>query len=68
MGSTASSTQMVIDKSLDGNFLVTRLGWTTEIGQGLYKLEFATICTVNGSTDKPIRRQFDFDRLYLKER
>lgn len=67
-GTTRSTTAPVITKSLSSNQMILRLGWTTAVNQGLYRIEFSIIASVNGSTVTPIKRQFEFDRLLLKER
>ena len=63
-----TSTGLIVAKSLDGNELVTRLSWTTALSQGVYQLDFRVVASVNGSTLTPIRRQFEFGRVFLKER
>lgn len=68
IGSTVSSTQIVVTKSQDGNEMVLRLTWTTQVRAGIYKLEFKTVASVLGSTVTPLKKQFEFDRVYLKER
>lgn len=68
LGSTVSSTQIVASKSLDGNEMVLRLTWTTQVRPGIYQLEFWTVASVLGSTATPLKKQLDFTRVYLKER
>lgn len=68
IGSTVSSTQIILSHSLDGNEMVLRLAWTTQVRPGIYKIEFKTVSSVLGSTVTPMRKQFEFDRVYLKER
>ena len=68
MGTTASSTYMTVTKSLDGNEMVLRMTWTTQINSGHYALEFNIVATVSGSTATPLKKQLDFDRVYLKRR
>lgn len=68
IGSTRSTTQFIVDKSQDGNDLVTRLTWTTQINPGIYQMEFKVSCSVNHLLTTPLKRQFDFARIYLKER
>lgn len=68
LGSTVSSTQIIVSQTLDGNEMVLRLTWTTQVRPGIYKLEFNTVSSVLGSTATPMKKQFEFDRVYLKER
>ena len=68
VGATAASTQIIVTKSQSSNQLITRLTWTTQINPGIYQLEFKIVASVNGSTVTPLKRQFDFARVYLKER
>lgn len=65
--SPVASTQFIVSKSVDGNDLVVRLAWTTQLNPGLYHMEFNVTCSVqSGATE--FKRQFDFDRVYLKDR
>ena len=66
--STQASTQCIVTKSQSSNQMILRLTWTTQINPGMYQLEFKVVASVNGSTLTPIKRQFDFARVYLKER
>jgi len=68
MGTTVSSSKMVVTKSLDGNEMVLRMTWTTQINPGHYGLEFNILATVSGSTLNPLKKQLDFNRVYLKRR
>ena len=68
VGSTRSSTQFVVGMSQDANDLITRLTWTTQLNPGIYQMEFKVLCSVNHLLDTPLKRQFDFARIYLKER
>lgn len=68
MNSTVSSTQFIQTKSQSSNELVTNLTWTTQIKPGIYRMEFKVTASVAHSTVSPLRRQFDFARVYLKER
>lgn len=68
VGSTRSSTQFIVDKTQSGNELITRLTWTTQINPGIYQMEFKVSCSVNGVLTTPLKRQFDFARVILKER
>jgi methionine-rich copper-binding protein CopC len=68
VNSTVASTQLIVTKSQSSNQMILRLTWTTQIRPGIYNLEFKAVASVNHSTVTPIRRQFDFARVYLKER
>jgi hypothetical protein len=68
VGSTRSSTQFIIDKRQDGSDLITLLTWTTQLNPGMYQMEFKVVCSVNHLLDLPLKRQFDFARIILKER
>lgn len=68
VGSTASSTHFVGAMSLSSNTLITRLNWTTQIRPGIYQMEFKVVASVSHSTATPLKRQYDFARVYLKER
>jgi hypothetical protein len=68
VNSTVASTQIIVTKSQSSNQMILRLTWTTQVRPGIYNLEFKIVASINGSTITPIRRQFDFARVYLKER
>lgn len=67
-GTTRGSTQPILSKSQSSNQMILRLAWTTAVNQGLYRLEFRVAASVGGSTIIPLRRQFEFARLLIKER
>jgi len=68
VGSTKSSTQFIVDKNQSVNELITRLTWTTQLNPGIYQMEFKVNCSVNGVLTTPLKKQFDFARVILKER
>jgi hypothetical protein len=59
---------MLVAKSQSSNQMIARMTWTTQVQPGIYRLEFKIVASVNGSTVTPLKKQFDFARVYLKER
>lgn len=68
VGSTVSSTELIVNKSLDGNDMVLRMTWTTALNPGHYQLEFKIVASVLSSTATPLKKNLDFARVYLKRR
>ena len=66
--STAESTALIVSCSLSSNTIVTYLTWSTEVARGKYHLTAKLTCALGGSTATLMKRQFDFQRLYLKDR
>ena len=66
--STAESTALIVSVSLSSNTIITYLTWSTQVARGKYHLTADITCALDGSTALAMVRQFDFDRLYLKDR
>ena len=66
--STALSTAAIVSVSQTSNTLVAYLTWTTELARGKYHLRATVTCALGGSTGTVMKRQFDFNRLYIKDR
>ena len=62
----SSSTGMVVSAALSSNQVVAYLTYTTALPSGQYKLTVKVQVNTGGST--AMKRQFDFRRLYLKDR
>lgn len=66
--STAESTALIVSVSLSSNTIVTYLTWSTKVARGKYHLTATITCALEGSTVTAMKRQFDFNRLFLKDR
>jgi hypothetical protein len=66
--STAESTHLIVSCSLSSNTVVNYLTWSTRLARGKYHLTARITCALEGSTVMAMVRQFDFNRLFLKDR
>jgi len=62
----AASTAMIVSKSLSSNMVKVFLTYTTAIPSGKYDLTCKVAVNLSGTTH--MTRQYDFNRIYLKDR
>lgn len=68
--STAVYNKMISESSKsgsDGTNLIVKLGYHSTLGEGIYHLRFLVVGKL-GSNDTAFKREFDFDRIYVKDR
>jgi len=66
--STVATTHLIVSSVLSSNCVVTYLTWTTKVARGRYHMNIDVTAALGGSTATAMVRQFDFDRIYLKDR
>jgi len=58
---------MIVSKSLSSNMVKLYLTYTTALAAGLYDLTCRVVINLNGTTIN-MTRQYDLNRIYLKDR
>jgi hypothetical protein len=66
--STAVSTHLIVSSVLSSNCVVAYLTWTTNVARGRYGLDITVTAALSGSTATAMKKQFDFNRVFLKDR
>ena len=66
--STQVSTGCIVSSVLSSNCVVAYLTWTTALARGRYGLDITVTAALGGTTATVMKKQFDFNRLYLKDR
>ena len=66
-GSSDATSVLIADTTRDGNVLVEKLSGTTVLS-GLYHMRFKVTITQGATTDLAMVREFDFNRLQVKNR
>lgn len=64
---SSASTALIVTKSQSSNVVTIFLRHSSTLTGGLYQLTFKANVSISGST-RIMRRQFDFNRIYLKSR
>jgi len=65
-GTTANSSGMVSNSTLNGNIMSVRLNYSTHLDEGLYCMTFVVTASVKGSTVLPLKKAFRFNRVYVE--
>jgi len=67
-GTTVGTSDLVVGSSKDGNTMVARLGYSTSLNSCLHHIEFFVTASIAGATDSVLKREFDFNRLWVKDK
>ena len=67
-GSSVGTSGLIVSSTEDGNTLVVRLGYTTSANKGLHHIQWVVTCSVGGSTLTPMNIEFEYNRLWIKDR
>ena len=67
-GSSVGTSDLLVASTEDGNTLIAKLGYSTNVVRGLHHIRWIATCSVAGSTVTPMKKELDFNRLWIKNR
>ena len=66
--SLVGTSDLIISSSVNGNIMDIKLGYSTALNSGLHHLEFIVTGSISGSTGSVFKKEFDFNRVWVKDR
>lgn len=66
-GGADVTTYMVASSTEDGNTIIPRLQFSSNLTAGLYTLTFLVTASVAGTTVAPLIKEYDFSRVTVRE-
>ena len=67
-GSSVGTSDLIVASTEDGNTLVVKLGHSTAATKGLHHMQWTVTCSVAGSTLAPMKKEVEFNRLWIKDK
>lgn len=66
--SSVGTSDIIVSSSVNINRMDVKLGYSTSLNSGLHHLEFIVTGSINGSTASVFKKEFDFNRLWVKDK